>query len=115
MKQTLERERKILQNELLFFLRQTPLVSHKELAEKLKQKDKNSWIDLLHGVTIEEIRPIIKSLDKVEASLSQMEMGLYGVCAECEKPIANEILFRNPSHQRCDSCHQEYVENPDAL
>mgnify|MGYP000529989438 CR=1 FL=1 len=115
LEQTLLRERKILQKEVLFFLHQTSLESHKILAERLEQLDKNCWIEILQKAYIEELHPIVKSLDKVEASLSQMEMGLYGLCADCERPIHQDILFRNPSHQRCDSCHQQYVENPDAL
>lgn len=113
--QTLKRERKILQDEILFFLKQSNLASHQKLALKLVDSCKNKWVEILWPQMSEEIKPIVKSLDRVEASLSQIELGLFGLCADCEVEIDKTILFRNPSHQRCDACHQRYIENPDAL
>jgi RNA polymerase-binding transcription factor DksA len=109
-KETLSRERKILQKEILFFLKNTSLESYKDLALSLEQTSENNWLDLLSTQGMKELKPIIKSLDKVEASLAQIDMGMFGLCADCESEIPKEILYRNPSHQRCTSCHQKYIE-----
>ena len=113
--QTLKRERKILQQEIKFFLTHSNLESHKNLCLRLDENPMGKWVEMLWNQSSDEIRPIVKSLDKVEASLSQIELGLFGLCADCEMEIPMDILYRNPSHQRCDNCHQKYIENPDAL
>ena len=94
----------------VFNLSNLALESYKDLALSLEQTGENNWLDILSTQCMKELKPIIKNLDKVEASLAQIDMGMFGLCADCESEISKEILYRNPSHQRCTSCHQKYIE-----
>lgn len=40
----------------------------------------------------------------LEAALCQLELGLYGLCADCEDPIEDNILSKNITAQRCYKC-----------
>lgn len=47
-------------------------------------------------------------LMKLDAALCQLDLGLYGLCADCETDIEVERLSQDPTEQRCFACAQHY-------
>lgn len=46
-------------------------------------------------------------LAQIEAALKKIEDGSYGLCQDCEEPIAEKRLLHNPYFQTCVSCAEE--------
>lgn len=46
-------------------------------------------------------------LTKIELALSKMRAGTYGICEECEEPIAPKRLEARPEARLCISCKEE--------
>lgn len=47
---------------------------------------------------------------QVKKALERKEQGLYGVCEECEKPIAPERLAARPNATLCIDCQRKREE-----
>ena len=45
-----------------------------------------------------------ETLDEVEAALEKIESGTYGVCEDCQKPIAPARLEAKPAARYCIDC-----------
>ncbi len=56
----------------------------------------------LHDTKLNEYQMVIKALDMIE-------QGTYGLCVDCERPIAEKRLFLFPNSTRCLAC-QEAIE-----
>jgi len=47
---------------------------------------------------------------QVKKALDRKEQGLYGICEECEKPIAPERLVARPNATLCIECQRKREE-----
>ncbi|MDD5040288.1 MAG: TraR/DksA C4-type zinc finger protein [Patescibacteria group bacterium] len=45
------------------------------------------------------------TLEKIERALKKIELGTYGVCESCGKPIDDGRLAAYPEAQHCMACH----------
>ncbi|MCE9777980.1 TraR/DksA C4-type zinc finger protein [Shewanella algae] len=52
--------------------------------------------------------PLYHRLLRLDAALCQLDLGLYGLCADCEAEIEAYRLDRDPTEQRCERCHEQY-------
>jgi len=57
--------------------------------------------DELTAITMERLSRDLTLIDK---ALSEMDAGRYGICAECEEPIAPKRLKALPFATRCVEC-----------
>nr|WP_229785898.1 TraR/DksA C4-type zinc finger protein [Shewanella litoralis] len=48
-------------------------------------------------------------LMKLDAALCQLDLGLYGLCSDCEMDIETSRLQQDPTEQRCSNCQQKYL------
>lgn len=55
-----------------------------------------------------DVETRVHTLLQLEAALCQMEMGLYGLCADCEDPLDPAALDQDPALQRCPRCEARY-------
>lgn len=60
---------------------------------------------VLSASTIEHLTRRIR---EVETALERAEEGTYGICADCERPIARTRLQANPAAQRCLECQSAH-------
>ncbi|MDX1729140.1 MAG: TraR/DksA C4-type zinc finger protein, partial [Pseudoalteromonas tetraodonis] len=51
-----------------------------------------------------EYNPLIERMNKLEAAISQIDIGQYGYCCDCEEKISAQRLEQDPAAQRCDQC-----------
>ncbi|MGI2260015.1 TraR/DksA family transcriptional regulator [Shewanella sp. GXUN23E] len=52
--------------------------------------------------------PLYHRLLRLDAARCQLELGLYGLCADCEEEIEQQVLNLDITAQRCDSCQSRY-------
>lgn len=48
-------------------------------------------------------------LTQLDAAICQLDIGLYGLCADCEAEIEAHRLSVNPLEQRCTQCAADYA------
>ena len=47
-----------------------------------------------------------ETLARIDAALRRLEAGTYGICGDCEQPIAGERLMALPFAARCRPCEE---------
>jgi DnaK suppressor protein len=100
----LQDEQQQLQQEIVDFLKQQNRVEFQQLELKLMQLNLARWPELLSHWHTPGLQEMSHRLEAVQAALSQMEIGLYGVCCDCELKIEAERLEKDPAEQRCNQC-----------
>ena len=65
--------------------------------------------------SIEEIRRTDLDRDRteladVELALARIDVGTYGICCDCERPIGRKRLQAYPTAKRCHACQQAYEQ-----
>ncbi|MGI2171289.1 TraR/DksA family transcriptional regulator [Shewanella sp. MF05960] len=65
-------------------------------------------IDFLSQVKLANT-DLFTQLMKLDAALCQLDLGLYGLCSDCEMDIDAGRLQLDPTEQRCRHCQQKYL------
>lgn len=81
-----------------------------ELAGKVHDSEEESVADLLVDLNLADIDRHVQEMRAVEAALLRIGTGRYGVCSECNGPIAVERLQVQPAAQRCLNCQALYEQ-----
>ncbi|GAA5219333.1 TraR/DksA family transcriptional regulator [Corallincola platygyrae] len=68
------------------------------------------WIEILNQYSDNESFQTRRQLERIAAAQEQIELGLYGICSDCESPISLERLLQDPSQQRCGVCEARYKQ-----
>ncbi|QSX32429.1 TraR/DksA family transcriptional regulator [Shewanella avicenniae] len=73
------------------------------------------WQALLLSDVIEQMashdmchHALYSKLVRLDAALCQLDIGLYGLCSDCEADIEAERLSADPTEQRCHHCDDQY-------
>ena len=80
------------------------------LVNKIDDMNADLLIDnLIHSEShsLNLYKTQIKSID---AALQGIELGLYGLCSDCETELSAEELFECPTLQRCQACELKYQQ-----
>lgn len=110
-------------------LQQNLLAEFMQLKEKVKARltasSKQYLNDLVKDVDTMNADALIDSLvhseshslnlykaqiQSIDAALQGIELGLYGLCSDCEVEIEVEELFKCPTKQRCTACEIKYQQ-----
>lgn len=51
---------------------------------------------------------IYQQFVRLDAAICQLELGLYGLCADCEASIEPARLQADPTEQRCRVCDEHF-------
>jgi DnaK suppressor protein len=51
-------------------------------------------------------------LDRIDAALKRVDDGSYGICIDCEEPIALPRLHAYPAALRCAACQEFFERRP---
>lgn len=93
-----------LSQEIIRELQQSIDPDYKLLLKQLQNASVQCWPELMSGVYSAKLRQQKTRLEKLEAALSQIQIGMYGNCADCEAPIEKYLLDIDPARQRCKRC-----------
>lgn len=69
--------------------------------------DLSEIIDTLTHTPLAE-HALFLRLMRLDAALCQLDLGLYGLCADCETDIEADRLNQDPTEQRCLACAGQY-------
>lgn len=102
-----------LKNEFsLLALPQPQLADAKLVSAELTQADIDSasLCVLIEWMTNQELthQPLFKRLMRLDAAYCQLELGLYGLCSDCETEIEAMRLSHDPTEQRCVRCEAKF-------
>ncbi|WP_298718828.1 transcriptional regulator, TraR/DksA family protein [uncultured Oceanisphaera sp.] len=78
------------------------------LAATLQAMPADEWADYPPLAALPQLQPQLNALKQVDAALCQWQIGLYGLCSDCEAELTSEQLLQDPCRQRCDPCEQKY-------
>lgn len=102
----LEQELTQVQQKIIICLEHSQDSDYLLLAKKLLAESVQKWPELMSGVFSEQLKDYRHRLEQLEASLSQIQIGQYGYCADCEAALPFEQLELDPARQRCDNCRK---------
>jgi len=74
------------------------------LIKILNSTANNEWLDCAAQKLGPEYALLINRMTKLEAAVSQIEIGQYGYCCDCEEKISAKLLEQDPAIQRCTKC-----------
>jgi DnaK suppressor protein len=83
-------------------------ISHHLAVKNLARLSTDELIEFTLKVDIPELTKTIDRLKKIDASLMSIELGMYGLCSDCESEIIQTLLERDPTTQRCPDCEAKY-------
>ncbi|MBN8445255.1 MAG: hypothetical protein J0M22_07265 [Gammaproteobacteria bacterium] len=103
-------ELQLLRTEIFSYLQIDHSDEYGKLRIQLEHQPLSHWPELLRSWLTPELENRSRRLELVQAALSQMDMGLYGLCSDCESRIERELLMADPARQRCAACEKVHVE-----
>ena len=102
MRQELEHRRSALTRALQNTMRTTREVADRaEMTKDPYGSASSSHDDELAAITVDRLARDLKLIDR---ALADIEAGRYGICGECEEPIAAKRLRALPFATRCVEC-----------
>lgn len=106
----LERRRASLLQEIRDELLQSDDEHYVDLAERVHDVAEESVADLLSDVELAVIDRHVQEVLDIERALQRVAMGSYGICVDCEGPIAHRRLQAYPTASRCHDCQEHYEQ-----
>ncbi|GAA58523.1 hypothetical protein P20652_0378 [Pseudoalteromonas sp. BSi20652] len=91
---------------ILTMLSKSAYPAHHHLIQILADTANNEWLDYAAQKLGPEYALLINRMTKLEAAVSQIEIGQYGYCCDCEEKISAKLLKLDPATQRCTKCAQ---------
>ena len=79
-----------------------------DLAGRVHDSGDESVADLLADLDVARIDRQVTEIRGIEAALRRIDMGVYGVCRECDGDIAFERLQSQPAAERCVACQEQH-------
>ncbi len=104
-------ELQLLRGEIYTYLQEDHSDEYGKLLGQLEHQPLSHWPELLRHWLTPELEQKSRRLELVQAALSQMDMGLYGLCSDCESRIERELLQKDPARQRCAACEAKRIES----
>lgn len=81
-----------------------------ELVPKVDSMNADELIDSLVHSESHSLNLYKHQIQSIDAALQGMELGLYGLCSDCESELAIEDLLKCPTTQRCNACEIKYQQ-----
>jgi DnaK suppressor protein len=82
--------------------------SHRLAVKKLTRLTNDELIECTQKVDNPTLHKNINNLKNIDASLSSLQQGMYGLCSDCETELTVALLESSPTTQRCPDCEAKY-------
>ena len=79
-----------------------------EVSEQVRDLGDAATADVLIDARIFDIQRDVAELKDIRKALRRMDEGSYGLCIDCDEPIALERLRAQPAAARCIPCQSRY-------
>jgi RNA polymerase-binding transcription factor DksA len=83
-------------------------VSHRLAVKRLSDFSSDELIEFTQKIDDKDLKRKIDNLKKLDASLNNLEQGMYGLCSDCEMELSVDVLNKTPTTQRCPRCEARY-------
>jgi DnaK suppressor protein len=103
----LEQENLQLELSIVVYLQQSPNSQDQLLLNKLRSVPTALWPEQLGTCYPTYLSDSKHRLEQLQAALSQLKLGTYGICADCEAEIEAELLQQDLAAQRCRACEKK--------
>ncbi|MGY5799007.1 hypothetical protein [Rheinheimera faecalis] len=107
LKIKLEAELAQLSNDIMTVVTASTQDDYSQLQLLLQTQPQSLWPELLEGKSSGVLKQKQQRLEQVLAALGQFQMGLFGLCAQCDSPISPEALNHDPATLLCDLCQSQ--------
>lgn len=77
------------------------------LLQELTDNADIDWVASARAVLGHSQTELINDIERFDAALCQLELGLYGLCCDCEEPIEQSRLLADLGEQRCSRCAKQ--------
>ena len=77
-------------------------------AEQASHCERDQLVDLTSRLDLPQVEQNVTALKRIDATLCQIELGLFGLCSDCEEPLTLAQLELDPTLQRCPRCELRY-------
>lgn len=79
-------------------------------ATAIENADLSELIMMAKSSFIPNLFDLAVRMEKVDAAVCSIKLGMYGLCVDCEEEIDVEELQADPAQPRCHSCraHSRY-------
>ncbi|PSW07508.1 conjugal transfer protein TraR [Photobacterium lipolyticum] len=79
-------------------------------ATAIKTADLNDLIMMAKSSFIPDLFDLAIRMEKVDAAVCSVKLGMYGLCVDCEEEIEIDDLLEDPAQPRCHACrdHSRY-------
>ncbi|WP_299014798.1 TraR/DksA C4-type zinc finger protein [uncultured Photobacterium sp.] len=106
----LAQEHDTLAKELRYEMQLNTLVPS---ANAIENADLSELISMAKSSFIPNLFDLAVRMEKVDAAVCSIKLGMYGLCVDCEEEIDFEELQADPAQPRCRSCrvHSRYHHN----
>jgi RNA polymerase-binding transcription factor DksA len=78
------------------------------LADRVRDVGDESLADLIIDLDLADTDRDLEELRDVEAALSRVTLGTYGMCMDCGGPIPFDRLGAQITAKRCEACQRHY-------
>ena len=89
---------------ILAMLSQSAHPAHLKLRDVILTSQHNEWLYTATYHLGPEYQTLVNRLTELEAAISQIDIGQYGYCCDCEEAISERLLKKDPATQRCEMC-----------
>jgi RNA polymerase-binding transcription factor DksA len=81
-----------------------------DLVDKVDSMNADVLISSLSNCESHSLNLYRTQIKSIDAALQGIELGLYGLCSDCETELDVEVLFKCPTQQRCPVCETKYQQ-----
>jgi RNA polymerase-binding protein DksA len=79
-----------------------------DLAGRVHDRGEESVADLLVDLQLASVDRHIQEIRDIDAAVTRIAAGRYGVCIDCDDTITVDRLKAYPTAKRCQLCQTEY-------
>lgn len=95
-------------DDMIGILLQSTSLQQQQLGKKLTEIADEELLEFALRNQTPAISEQILSMKRIDAALNNMQISMYGLCADCEEQINIQRLHADPRSQRCLPCENKY-------
>ena len=97
-----------LRQDIIEILMNSENASDHLTAKKIQNLSCDELVSITCKLSLPAIDGKTLTIKSIDAALNNIDIDMYGLCADCENEIGIEALKINPTRQRCESCEIKY-------
>jgi len=97
-----------VRDDMIGGLIQSTSVQQQQLAKQLTEIADDELLEFALKNQIPAISEQISAMKRIDAALNNIQISMYGLCADCEEQINIQRLHADPRTQRCLPCETKY-------